>query len=213
MELTNNYPIGTFYNNVIWPGEFGEWNLVRFSTPGDGSCLFHAISNSFFKSYRTEMLNGKYITRKELVRRFRLELSQKLSEKIGNRHDSPTYYQLLNGSNMDEFSNHVPEYSCTHMKAELASTSPIGYGYLEYIGNAIEKDIYILDGSHKDIYRSDELKYSIKGNRNSIVIYYENGHYELIAIDNGDGTCITHFSHKHAFIKFLQKRIKQFIRE
>src|SRR3982751_5058895 len=54
-------PVGNYYAEISWINGFENWNLVRFSTPMDGNCLFHAIANSFFPPYRSEISNGKHI--------------------------------------------------------------------------------------------------------------------------------------------------------
>src|SRR5437763_1645606 len=54
---TGKGPVGNFYAEIHWDNGFAPWHLVRFSTPMDGNCLFHAISNSFFIPYHEEMLH------------------------------------------------------------------------------------------------------------------------------------------------------------
>ena len=89
----DNYPdtgTKTHLNNIAvylnWSSGFDQWNLCKFSTPMDGSCLFHAISNSYFDPYRTEILNGKKISRSTMISTLRYELSQKLNSLF--QHDT-----------------------------------------------------------------------------------------------------------------------------
>lgn len=199
------------YVEINWGGGFESWLLCRFFTPMDGNCLFHAISSSFFDPYRKETINNKHMSRTKMVSILRHELAEKLGSKISDNSDSLTHYEILNGGNMKLFSEEVPEFKLNYMKSQLDSTNPIGYGYMEFIGNSLNKDIYILSASNRGIYVTDELKYSIKGNRNSIVLYYINGHYELVGINNTDGTFDTHFSPNHSFIRFLYGNVKECI--
>lgn len=203
-------PVGNYYAEIKWP-KFEQWQVVRFSTPMDGNCFFHAISNAFFSPYHTETLKGKHVSRDKMVTMLRSELSRRLAEKISDDPDAPIHYDILSGGNMRTFSEAVPEFSLQNMQNELASRSFIGFGYLEFIGNALDKDIYILEGQRKDIYVTDELSLTIKGNRKSIVLYYINGHYELVGIRRDDNTFDTHFSPDHSFIQSLYSRVQELI--
>lgn len=202
-------PVANYYAEIHWENGFSNWPLVRFSTPMDGSCLFHAISNSFFAPYHTEMLHGRHVSREKMVAALRKQLAEKLADPISDQPDAPRHYDTLNGGNTSAFAEAVPEFALTYMQSQLDSNTPIGYGYMEFIGNALNKDIYILEALRHDIYITDELPLTIKGNRCSIVLYYMNGHYELVGCQNPDGTFDTHFSHDHSFIQFLYNRVLQ----
>ena len=205
-------PVANYFSYIKWEGDYRKWKLVRFSTPMDGSCLFHAISNSFFEPYHSEHLNGKHISRAKIVSHLRKELSQKLASNISDESDSPTYYDVLNGGNTSAFAEAVPEFTLSYMQDQLKSSFPIGYGYMEFIGNALDKDIYILEAIRHDIYITDELPLVIKGGRKSIVLYYMNGHYELVGIEREDGTFDTHFSPDHSLIRFLYGRVLELVK-
>lgn len=211
IRQTGKGPVGNYYAEIHWP-EFDRWSLVRFSTPMDGNCFFHAISNSFFAPYHTETLKGKHVSRDQMVSILRKELSQKLATKISDDPDAPTHYDILNGGNTRAFAEAVPEFSLEYMQHELASHSPIGFGYLEFIGNALNKDIYILEAERRDLYSMPhELPLTIKGDRKSIVVYYMKGHYELVGIQRPDGSFDTHFAPDHSFIRFLYQRVQEII--
>lgn len=207
----NGRPVANYYAEIRWDGGFENWPLVRFSTPMDGSCLFHAISNSFFAPYHTEILHGRHVSRDKMVAALRRQLAEKLADPISTEPGSPRHYDTLNGGNTSAFAEAVPEFALQYMQGQLDSHTPIGYGYMEFIGNALNKDIYILEALRHDIYITDELPLTIKGNRSSIVLYYMNGHYELVGIQNPDGPFDTHFSPDHSFIQFLYNRVRQII--
>ena len=202
-------PISNYFTYIKWDGYFEQWKLVRFATPMDGNCLFHAISNSFFEPYHSESLNGKHVPRTKMVSHLRRELSDKLAEKVFPDLDSPTHYDILNGGNTSAFAEAVPEFALSYMQEQLRSNLPIGYGYMEFIGNALNKDIYILEAIRRDIYITDELPLTIHGDRRSIVLYYMNGHYELVGLEKDDGSFDTHFSPDHSFIRFLYNRVRE----
>lgn len=206
-------PIAIYYCPISWAA-LTNWSLVRFSTPMDNNCLFHSIANSFFSPYYDENLNGKHITRQQIVTYLRKELSKKLASKI-NPSDSNSlrYYDILNGGNTSAFAEAVPEFKLEYMQEQLNSQVPIGYGYMEFIGDTLNKDIYILEAARKDIYNTDELPLTIKGDRRSIILYYMNGHYELVGIHNSNGTFDTHFDSNHSLIRFLNNRVQQLVAE
>lgn len=191
------------YNDLIWMNGYEIWPMIKFNIPGDGHCLFHALLLAFFNPYKTGLLNNKKITKMQIIHNLRSELAIKLEQPIRGTNKKP--YDLLSNGNLNNFAENVPEFSLSYMKTQLKSNNHIGYGYLEFIANQINKDIYILNGITKDIYVSDESSLLIKG-RNSIVLYYEYNHYELIGIKNNDSN-ITHFLYTHPFIQFLKKRI------
>jgi len=209
-ETPKSGHVGNYYCVINWMKQYGNWDLVRIGTPMDGNCLFHSISNSFFVPYYTENINGTRISRIKIIQSMRQELSEKLEEKISAENNAPRNYDLLNGGNTSIFAKYVPEFDIKYMQSQLNSNYPIGYGYMEFIGNTLNKDIYIIESNRKDIYLTDELPLTIKGNRMSIVLYYINGHYELCGIRTENGYN-THFSPQHSLIKFLNNRVNNII--
>ncbi len=144
MELKNYRPIPWMSNE--------KRTLVRISTPADGSCLFHAIINACFEPYRSQKIGEETISSRELVLKLRKELAELLPEK---RNEKETWYSSLNNGNNEIFSQSVPEFSLANMQHELDSHQHIGYGYLELIGEVLNKDIYILNHRSKKLYISD----------------------------------------------------------
>jgi hypothetical protein len=211
VQMTATTPYASHYSPLVWDDGYENWKLVKFATAMDGSCLFHAVANAFFEPYHTLKMAGAAITREELIKGMRKELSETLARPVNETPGSLTHYQTINGGNTLAFSAQAPEFALAYMQSQLDSVSPIGYGYIEFICNALDKDIYILDGFRHDIYISDELRYTIKGTRNSIVLCYMNGHYELMGIANQDGTFSTHFSPEHSLIRFLYARVQTIV--
>jgi len=187
-------PIVTNYKILSWENGFENWKLVRIYTPPDGSCLFHALFNSFYKPYGDQCLNSNFISSDNIVKCFRHELSIFLDK----------YYYTINNGNIAHYSEYVPEFTIDNMKKILDSHEYVGYGYIGLLSEVLDKDIYILNGDTQNLYISDELTLNIKGNRPSIVLYYQFSHYELIAIcDNDYIDFKTHLSPSNSFIKFL----------
>lgn len=190
---------------ILW---VTRWNVSSMETPSDGNCLFHAILNAYSDQYREA---NDLTTKRSIVLNLRKNLSAKLptQRSVGND-PSVSYYDTLNGGNTKIFATEVPEFSLSAMQAQLCSSTPIGYGYLEYIGLMLNKDIYILDAETNDIYHSDEMKYSITGKRSSIVVLYDHGHYELTGIYNAS-QIHTIFHPNHSWVRFLYKKVLKFL--
>lgn len=203
------HPVANYYTEINWGNGYEQWPLCRFATPLDGNCLFHAIANSFFLPYHEQSLNGRTATRAQIVTTLRQELSKRLEEVDPNDSEKRTYYARLSNGNTAKFADAVPEFQLKTMQEQLSSNAPIGYGYMEFICDALNKDIYILEAARADIYVNDELPFCIKGNRKSIVIYYMNGHYELVGIRAPDGSFDTYFAPDHPFIRFLNNIVKE----
>jgi hypothetical protein len=185
-----------------WKNGYEQWELVKFETATDGHCLFHALCAGFFIPYQTGVLNGKPIGKLEIIHHLRLELAEKLGQFVK---DNVRYYDLLHNGNLAAFAESVPEYKLECMQQQLNSNCSIGYGFIEFIADQLNKDIYILNGVTQDLYKSDEMKQVVK-NRNAVVLYYLNHHYELIGIKSKNGYD-THFLNEHPFIQFLQQKI------
>lgn len=198
------------WESFSWKGDFNRWNTVRIHTIGDGNCFFHSLLNSFFVPYHNEKLNGKRVSRHDMARSLRRELALKLDQKVDpDDPNSPTNYDLLGRGNRKEFSSEVKELSLKRMKKLLDSSEHIGFGYIEYISNQLRRNIYILNGDKNDVYITGEESLFMDKERDSIVLYYKPGHYELVGIENRDGTISTIFAHDHPFIRFLRYRIRQ----
>lgn len=186
-----------FYQPIEF-NEFKDFSLAKFTIPPDGHCLFHSLLFSFYTPYKDEILNNKPISKIQIVVNLRYELSEKID----------AVYDKLSGGNLCKFAEAVDEFKLPVMKSELNSDHCIGYGYIEYISNLLNKDIYIIDGTTNNIYISDELPYLIKG-RNAVVLYYKDHHYEPIGLKHEDNNIYCHFKPCHPFIQFLRDKINK----
>lgn len=191
------------FTKLDWKNGYEVYDLIRYETPMDGHCLFHALCQAFFIPYQTGVLNDKPISKCQIIQNLRAELADKLSHPVKTI-DGPRYYDLLQNGHINEFATHVPEFTLPNMQFELNSNHCIGYGYIEYIADQLNKDIYILDGQRQDVYKSDETPLVIK-NRPSVVLYYDNHHYELIGLKHDDHYD-THFLPTHPLIQFLRQK-------
>jgi hypothetical protein len=164
------------HRHLTW---YYPWDVAVFSTPPDGNCLFHAILFS--------------LGRKDVVVS---ELRQLLADRLHRHYDS------LHNGEIRSFSESVPEFSLERMEKELRSNRPIGYGYISFIADQIDRDIYVIDGMRRTLYRSDEV--TVKGRR-AIVVFYANGHYESVgARSDRYASFDVDFHPGHEFIRTLQ---------
>lgn len=178
-----------------------QFNLVVTDVPGDGHCLFHSLLLAFFTPYITETYNSNNINRLNIVQQLRSDLADKLSSFIpGSK--TIRNYDLLYNKNINYFAEHVEEFTLVNMQKLLKSNNSIGYGYLEFICNQINKDVYIIDGDTQMLYKSDESPLLVKG-RMSIVLYYQHHHYQLVGLKKED-KIITHFKPTNSFILYLK---------
>ncbi len=182
-------------------------NLVVVPTIGDGNCYFHSALRAFNNTY---IKANNTLERVNLARTFRNALADRLNEI--DPLSGQDYYSGLNNGNLEEFSKGVKEYSKEYLSKELKSSEPVDNIYQELISNAVNKDIYIIDGETKDMYNvGSSFKLYYKG-RNSIIIYYTPGHYEVVGIKRKDGTIDTIFTPEHELIQICNERLLSAIR-
>lgn len=195
--------------SITWTGPFRYPGMVRFKVPADGSCLIHAILLAYNQGYRLEKQNGKATSRKVIVKKLRQELSNLLASPVDPLDpDSPRHYDLMARGSLAEMSSNFPRYSLAAMQKTLDSDAWLDYIFFEFIGDVLDKDIYILDESKQDIYMTGEEDLYQKG-RPSIVLGYRSNHYELIGLTEENGVTRTLFFPDEDFITQLRTRQRQ----
>lgn len=183
--------------------------MVRVRTPADGSCFFHALAKAYYIPYRNGAINGTAINRHQLVKTLRRDLAMKLGQPADPTNpQGSTNYDLLSRGHLRDFGKAVPKYSLDNMKKELNSTSAIDNVYNEFISNQLRKDIYLLDGENQDVLVTGDDDDILYKDRDSIVILYIPGHYELVGIQNGN-RIETHFLPTHPFIQAIRNRMAE----
>jgi hypothetical protein len=196
---------GDYYTPFQWGKGFENWDTVRIATLGDGSCLFHGVINGFWTPYHTGILYGQPVSRKAIVKSLRNEMAAKLAQPVNPLDpNSPILYNILANGRMAEFAKEVPELTIENMQKILASDEPIGFGYLEYLSNIVDKDIVVLEYAKQDVYVTGDD--TLFRNRNTVVILSLGDHYELVGLLNQDRTVTTYFEPSHPFILFLRGR-------
>ena len=142
-------------------------NIVVLPTLGDGNCFFHSV----LRAFNTNYIKAKSITdRVNMARTFRNALADRLEEV--DPLTGKNYYAGLNNGELEKISGGVKEYSLTALQKELRSSAPVDNIYQEIISNAMNKDIYIIDGTKQDMYHVGSAFSLYYKGRNSIIIYY-----------------------------------------
>jgi hypothetical protein len=183
-------------------------NLVVIPTPGDGNCYFHSVLRAFNTTY---INSNNSFERINLARTFRNGLADRLSEI--DPITGEEYYSGLNNGTLEQFSDGVKEYTKHSLRTELLSSQPVDNIYQELISNCINKDIYMIDGETNDmIFTGTTFSLYYKG-RNSIIIYYTPGHYEVVGIQRSNGSLDTVFTPEHPVIQACKERLINSIRQ
>jgi hypothetical protein len=198
-------------------GKFSYPKIVRIDTIADGSCFFHAITNAFFLPYWQPQvkIGDRYLNKSIFIRKMRNDLAYRLTEPAP-KGEGTNYDQLSRGT-LGEFAKGVPEFDYTieKMQACLRSNQAVDYVYYEFISNQLNKDIYILDAKHRDVYPIEGESSLLYKNRESIVLLYQRGHYELVGLHTGAvGPSVrqgieTIFQPTHPFIQAIRTRLRE----
>jgi hypothetical protein len=182
-------------------------NLAVISTIGDGSCFFHSV----LRAFNTDYIKAKSITdRVNMARTFRNALADLLEE--GDPLTGKNYYAGLNNGELEKISGGVKEYSLAGLQKELRSSASVDNIYQELISNCLNKDIYIIDGVKKDMYHVGSAFPLYYKGRNSILIYYTPGHFEVVGLKHSNGTIDTLFTPEHPLIQACRERLLKFFK-
>lgn len=153
-------------------------NLYRIPIIGDGSCFFHAVLRSFYRDY---IESTQKSVRQFYARHLRNALSAVLEES--NPLTGIRYYdELSRGTLATLAAEGLSSCSISAMQQELQQGGPVDNLYQELVSNHLNRDIYIVNEDYGDVdVGFSDLELLYKG-RNSIILLYRNGHYELLGI-------------------------------
>lgn len=198
------------YQDINWNRNFKYPNLVRLRTEMDGSCFFHALAKAYCRPYIEGRYDDKSFNRQEFIKDLRQELADMLDSPVNpSDNTSLTYYQTISRGQLPNLSKDFPECSLENMQKELSTSMEIDFKYMEFISDVIMKDIYLLDADRQDVYVvGNEFDILYKG-RESIVLYFLPGHFELVGYRTEKNLNIiqTLFPPNHDFILAIQQRL------
>jgi hypothetical protein len=165
-------------DNMIKWSIFDDKNVALMKATPDGTCFFHSILLATNDVY----YSSSEATRKDIAYDYRKYLGNRLSyiEKNGI-----SVYDTLSRGTLKEFSKVVPEYSIDNLKSLLYNTAKsVGQEVIELVSNDKNIDIYIIDNKGMYYYLGDrDIYYK---NRKSVVLFYTEGHYDLLVYKYGD---------------------------
>lgn len=173
-----------------------NYKLEPIRTIGDGSCLIHAILQSFSKEY----LELKSDTEKsKLAKEVRFHLSEILDLELPE--EQKIVYQYLSRGELEDLSKVIPEASLEAMKKELNSSSFLTFQYIELLCEIFDINIIFISKKEGDIYYLGDSELFYKKNRDNILInYIDQCHFETIKVKNK-----TIFNYKNPLIQDIEK--------
>ena len=175
-----------------------NFDFVRISSIGDGSCMFHSILQGFNKTYINSSVQDKI----RITSQFRNDLSDILDKKINGK---MCYKQLSRGS-LEEFSKVVPETSLSNMKRSLGSNEWGDVRFLELISNILNLDIYVIWNEDKKIYNLGDSELYYKERDSIIILNSGNIHFDTIGLKTKNGNR-TLFDKNEPVIKQLRTKL------
>lgn len=171
------------------------YNFKTISTVGDGSCFLHAVIQGFCPQYQTLTSQQKVI----LAKNIRQDLAITLQE-------DPIYKSLSRGE-IEEISKDIQEMSKEYMQKYLISGAWIDMNFVELISNIFNVNIIIISNKNKDFYYSGDPEIYFFKNRDSVFIYYyEDMHFETLAVETENGYK-TLFNSNSIIIKDCMKKL------
>lgn len=197
-------------------GELLNWNkpdakfefpsLYKFDVIGDGSCLLHAICGACEISYNQEVFNSVYTSKQQFIRSLREELSKVL----------PLYYNTLSRGELAVLAKSIPSYNMEYMQKELKSSASLGQLYFEFLAEAMNINIFLLNEQKKDVIVVNKTDFDLYYKKRDCVILLfsgENGdyagHYSYIGYEETPKVIRTKFSLEHPLIKTIKQRMFQ----
>jgi len=190
----------TTHKDITIPG------LVKISSPGDGSCLFHSVLRAFNREYNESPSEH----RRALVRRVRDGLSEALTQI--NPLTKLTYYESMAHGHIASLGDTLADYSIVGLQRALRADISVGSEFMPLLAQLFEIDIYVIDMQHKDLYMFGVDDSEFHQDRRSIILAYtqikEDGHYDVIGLNVSD-TIYTLFDPQNFLIRALNARAAQ----
>jgi len=180
---------------------FKNFKLVKIATIQDNSRFLHAFIQAFDRGYLSMVMNDK----KELIKNLRLELSNKILEKIDS--SNIIYYDYLFNGKIKQLARSNNNYEKTIYINNLKNDYNFVNEYNELISEIFSKDIYLIDLDNNELFVDKTVaKLTIK-ERDSVVIGFSDGEYYTLGLIEPDKNIITHFSAYNSFITSIRETI------
>lgn len=179
--------------NTLRPGEIDvicdipdNKKLIRIGTLGYGSCFIHAIMNTKSEYRKLQQKEKKIIVeneRKKLYRNFTMVEYMKIRMNIDK-----------------EFMSEIPTYN----EAKDILKDPAEYlddFFISYFSNYFDININIYIITSDSLIRIDNYKNEINENRKSIMVLFNDEHYETLAVK---GQIVEYTFGNNEIIEFIE---------
>lgn len=142
-----------------------EFNVKRMI--GDGNCFFHSVLYCIdYENYKNMSTERRMIFTSEFKKRLIPYLEMN--------------YSMLSRGQLSEISKTLSEYTLDNLKKYLMSSIPVDSVFFEIVCEYVNVNIIIFDSLIKKFtYIDKDLLFK---DRESIVLYYSDGHYDAMEI-------------------------------
>ena len=166
----------------------GIGQLLRYGTHQDGSCYVHGTLRAFSIPYKNSTIAEKEI----FVANIRMEMAEKYTKEI--------HEQTGNGFFRD---SQLPAFTYENVKSGLGDAKTyVSHHLMEYIGDVLNVNVYILRGLDAQIYVFGSTASHIKPGRKNIILYWINdNHYETVGLLENNNNVRLVFGDDHPLIK------------
>ena len=176
-------------------------DFVKISAIGDGSCMFHAILQSFNRTYNLVSTPKK----RAICREFRNDLAVVLGEEIQGK----VCYDQLSRGDLQSFAQVVPSASLSNMQKALKSNEWGDMRFIELISNLMELNIVILDYGTREIYHTGDFELLFRPRDTIIIAVTNNVHFDTVGVKTPSGVR-TLFSYNEPVVqRILSKMYKE----
>lgn len=178
---------------------FQDEEVYKITMPGDGHCMMHSVAFAIYKPYKTGEMDGKAISRFDIVKEMRDKLALRL-ERI-DPDTGKQLYEVLGNGNLALLGKADPEhYSLESLQSTLRSSKNLGEEIITALEYILELNIIILDGKTRDVVkRKRDVMY-----KQTIILHFYGAHYDTVAVKHQK--LKTRFDYDDPFIVMLEKR-------
>lgn len=157
-------------NNIWHSNHLNKLPLLRIGVLADGSCFIHCILRILLDN---DYIKMNTMEKTELVKSVRNELANMITKEIFSELGNGTIAELYN---IKDFYNHIKNVN-----------NWIGDESIEFLSNMFDLNVYIMDEKTRKVYKMGmDWGRLYKDTRNSVILLYIKGHYEVIGMLKGE---------------------------
>jgi hypothetical protein len=177
-----------------------KFDAYVHATPKDGHCLLHAIAQATYLPYLTGIREGKPISKREIVRKIRRELLERVQKE----------YKMIAGGALANSSLWNDASKKENLEEVLKGSGQLGEEVKIVIEHFFEKNVLVVNSETLQLFS----KYDYRPSRPSLVVYHtylddekKIGHFEMVSVrERKSGIHATVFPDNHPFIRYLLEK-------